>query len=276
MAENVPIILNVDDDQTTRAAVTRALRGEGFEVREASGGNEALRLAADNPTLIVLDASLPDLSGDEVCRRLRANPATASVVVLQLGTRPTDGHGADGYLSRPVDPGELVSMVRQLLRLRHAEAETTRQTARVAELEREVRRLEALAAQPPAGVTAALYGSAPLREAHPATFAALAAEFAAVLDLALERREFKVSHPLSERLQALSERLGGIRAGPRDVVGIYSAALKERAATAPAAKAPAYVDEGRLLALELMGHLVTYYRLRAAAPAPDRPEDSHA
>jgi DNA-binding response OmpR family regulator len=289
MAENAPIIINVDDDRTTREAVTRVLRGEGFEVREATTGKEALELAAGSPALIVLDAKLPDLSGNEVIRRLKGDPATASVALLQLADRPLDGPGseagagADGYLSRPVDPRELVSLVRSLLRLRRAEAEPTRQTARVVERESEVRRLEALAANPPAAVTATLYGSAPLREGHPATFAELVAEFSALLDLAMEQREFKVTHSLAERLRALGERLGALHAGPRDVVGVYSAALKQRAAAAPAARAPAYVDEGRLLALELMGNLVAYYRLRSVegvgcgppqAPARDRPGDS--
>ncbi|HEX5271779.1 MAG TPA: response regulator [Gemmataceae bacterium] len=102
MAENAPIILNVDDDLTTRAAVTRVLREEGFEVREAATGKEALDMAAANPALIVLDANLPDLSGNEVVRRLRADPATAAVSVLQLGPRPADGRGTvtDGGTAR--------------------------------------------------------------------------------------------------------------------------------------------------------------------------------
>src|SRR5690242_11303131 len=96
MAENAPIILNVDDDRTTRAAVTRALREEGFEVREAATGTEALELAAAaRPALVVLAAHLPDLSGNEVLRRLRADPATASFAAVQLGARPADGRGAE-------------------------------------------------------------------------------------------------------------------------------------------------------------------------------------
>jgi CheY-like chemotaxis protein len=281
MTERAELILNVDADTVSRAAVSRILRKEGFEVREATTGKEALEMAAGNPALIILDANLPDMTGSELCRRLKSDSATAGVPVLQLtpstGDSAAPGGAADGYLGRPVEASALVTGVRSLLRLRRAEAEVERQTARVGELEREVHRLEALAAQVPAAVTAALYAAVPLREANPDVFAALASEFAALLDLALEQRQFKVSHPLTERLRAVSDRLGFLRAGPRDVVAVYSAALKARSRGAAAVKARDYVDEGRLLALELMGHLVTYYRLRSVGGrGPGAAEDPGA
>ncbi len=271
MADNAPLILNVNEDATRRRAVSRALREEGFEVREATTGKEALELAAGNPALIVLDVTLPDISGLEVCRRLKGDPATAPIAVLQLSADGRPGPlqaGADGCLPHPVDPAALVATVKALLRLRRAEEETRRQAKRVADLEAEVQRLEALAGPAPAAVTAALYAAAPLRETSPATFADLTNEFGTLLELALEQRGFKVTHPLGERLRALGDRLGFLHAGPRDVVAVYSTALKARAAGAAPARTAAYVDEGRLLALELMGNLVTYYRLRAVGGRP--------
>src|SRR5207302_3689290 len=93
------------------------------EVREAGTGAEALRLAAPPTELVLLDAGLPDLSGAEVCRRLRADPATAAVPVVLLSSGPApeaDGAGAAGT---PVPPAELSALVAALTRGRLAARE---------------------------------------------------------------------------------------------------------------------------------------------------------
>ncbi|HUR93794.1 MAG TPA: response regulator [Gemmatimonadales bacterium] len=129
MPEPSETILVVDDNEAERYYVARVLRREGFDVSEAGTGQDALRLAAAAPNLITLDVRLPDLSGFEVCRRLKNDPATRDIPVLHISASYTtpdakaeglDG-GADGYLTHPVDPTELVATVRALLRARHAE-----------------------------------------------------------------------------------------------------------------------------------------------------------
>src|SRR5215831_208819 len=122
-------ILVVDDDETGRRLTARLLRLAGFEVREAATGGEALRLADARPDLLILDVQLPDASGFEVCRAIKANPATAAALVLHLsGVANTSADrtfglagGADGYLTKPVDPDELIAHVQALLRLKRAE-----------------------------------------------------------------------------------------------------------------------------------------------------------
>ena len=122
-------ILNVDDNPSGRYVTTRVLMANGFAVREAANGAEALALAAERPDLVILDVNLPDISGIEVCRRIKTDPRTADVVVLQLSATAVgleqrlqglEG-GADAYLVQPVDPLELVANIRALLRLRQAE-----------------------------------------------------------------------------------------------------------------------------------------------------------
>src|SRR5262249_14165164 len=71
-------LLLVEDDETGRRLTTQILRQAKFEVREAATAGEALRLVDGQTDLIVLDVQLPDMSGFEVCRALKANPATAS------------------------------------------------------------------------------------------------------------------------------------------------------------------------------------------------------
>jgi two-component system cell cycle sensor histidine kinase/response regulator CckA len=132
-----PTILFVDDEEANRRAFTWLLRSEGFDVTEAASGTEALQLAAEKPDLVILDVNLPDMNGFEVCRRLKAHPATTSIPVLHMSARYVktadkkqglEG-GADGYLVKPVDPEEVVAHVRALLRIHEAE-EAARTVAR--------------------------------------------------------------------------------------------------------------------------------------------------
>src|SRR4051812_1749242 len=130
-----PLVLNVEDEDLARAAVSGVLRQAGFEVAEAATGAEALRQAARKPDLVLLDVHLPGgLSGLDVCRRLKADPATARLPVLLVsGLAVETQHrvsglegGADGYLTKPISPEETVAHIRALLRARRAEAERDR------------------------------------------------------------------------------------------------------------------------------------------------------
>jgi PAS domain S-box-containing protein len=125
-----PIILNVDDTDASRYLKSRTLRQVGLRVHEASTGEEALRMvAALKPDVVLLDVRLPDMSGIEVCRRIKADPATSSVLVIQTSAtylEPSDRvrgleGGADTYLLEPIDSEELIANVRAMLRLRRAE-----------------------------------------------------------------------------------------------------------------------------------------------------------
>ena len=124
------VILNVDDDEAGRYAVTRELRRAGYEVIEAPTGGEALRLVREGrPELILLDIGLPDTSGFEVCRQLREDPETAFLPICLLSASYKDSQskvmglngGADAYLTEPVEPNVLLATIKALLRLKRAE-----------------------------------------------------------------------------------------------------------------------------------------------------------
>jgi PAS domain S-box-containing protein len=128
MIRSEEIVLNVDDTDAVRYAKTRTLRHGGFRVEEASNGTEALeKVEAVQPTLVLLDVNLPDISGIEVCQRIKDRHP--DILVLQTSALfVTAGHriegldaGADAYLTQPVEPAELIATVKALLRIRRAE-----------------------------------------------------------------------------------------------------------------------------------------------------------
>jgi PAS domain S-box-containing protein len=133
-----PTILNVDDNEGCRYAVTRILELNNFNVKEASSGAEALTVAkTEQPDLVLLDINLPDLNGYEVCKRLKAEPATARIPVLHITAsymNPSDmarglESGAENYLVEPVEPEVLIATINSILRARRA-AESARAMAR--------------------------------------------------------------------------------------------------------------------------------------------------
>lgn len=127
--KKVEMVLVVDDQDAHRYTTSHALRAAGFEVIEAATGRDALRSAARHPSAIILDVNLPDMSGFEVCRKIKASPITASIPILHLSATLINTYdrvqglegGADAYLTHPVSAAELVASVRALIRAKKAE-----------------------------------------------------------------------------------------------------------------------------------------------------------
>jgi signal transduction histidine kinase len=125
------LILNCDDTVETRYAKTRVLRRAGYEVIECDTGAEALRRTRElMPDLVLLDVQLTDMSGLEVCRRIKEDAVTGTIPIIQISAtfvtkehaKEALKHGADIYLTEPLEPKELETVVSVLLRLASTEA----------------------------------------------------------------------------------------------------------------------------------------------------------
>lgn len=129
-ANPAPLVLNVEDREGPRYVKSRILHRGEFSVIEAATGQSALALVRQHaPALVLLSSRLPDISGLEVCRLIKADPQIARTVVLLTSPGVAQARqrvealncGADGYLVEPAEPEEVLSSIQALLRLRGAE-----------------------------------------------------------------------------------------------------------------------------------------------------------
>ena len=115
-------ILLVEDEEDFARLLAKGLREQAYAVDSAYDGPSALEKAAVNDyDLVILDVMLPGVNGHEVCRRLRSAGFTAPVLMLTALDQPEDriaglDTGADDYLGKPFDFGELLARIRALLR----------------------------------------------------------------------------------------------------------------------------------------------------------------
>lgn len=120
-------ILIVDDEEPLRLLVRATLEdesGEGrYEIIEAADGNEALEVARrEQPELILLDIQMPGLSGLEVCKMLKDDPATSDLTIVMLTAKGQQSDrergfaaGADDYFAKPFSPLELLQLVDRVM-----------------------------------------------------------------------------------------------------------------------------------------------------------------
>ncbi|MDH3263022.1 MAG: phosphate regulon transcriptional regulator PhoB [Paracoccaceae bacterium] len=124
MADRHPTVLVVEDEPAQREVLVYNLEAEGFEVAKAGDGEEALTLVEEAPPdVIVLDWMLPNVSGIEVCRRLKSRPETRGLPIIMLSARAEEVDrvrgletGADDYVVKPYSVVELMARVRAQLR----------------------------------------------------------------------------------------------------------------------------------------------------------------
>ena len=123
-AQSQPMVLLVEDEPAQREVLAYNLEAEGFAVTQAADGEEAMLLVDEvAPDIIILDWMMPNLSGIEVCRRLKIRPETRSIPIILLSARAEEVDrvrgletGADDYVIKPYSVLELMARARAQLR----------------------------------------------------------------------------------------------------------------------------------------------------------------
>jgi DNA-binding NarL/FixJ family response regulator len=277
MSNCVYEILLVEDDSVNAKLIQSLLshahksviaEGFSFNLSLVSNLTEAINLLNQQEfDVILLDLMLPDGKGIESLLKIKENAPDIPIIVQTVNHDQEENivvkafqMGANGYLrKKDLDTNLLVYALRLAIE-RQQYIEKVSQLKQQQQQQQEFASLENLANSIQPSITARMFASEALKESIPEVFAELSEKYGELLDLALEERAFRVNHDISEQLRELASKLGFFKASPRDVVDIHTKALKKKTQNVNFAKIQAYVDEGRLRLLELMGYLTSYYR----------------
>jgi PAS domain S-box-containing protein len=143
---------------------------------------------------------------------------------------------------------------------------------RINHLEQELKSLAKFSPPQRTSVTAQSFGLQPLEQSSPDLFKQLVRRYEDLTDLALEQRAYRVQHDIPAKMQDMAEELVFYKAGPRDVVEIHTRALKNKTGSAVNnVRAQVYIEEGRIMLLQLMGHLASQYRTYSLGTAVKKP-----
>lgn len=267
-ADRIRVLL-VEDSETDALLICATLGDASaaeFDVTEATRLEEAQALIErDSYDLVLLDLGLPDSSGIDTFTSLRDRVGGIPVLVLTslsdeaVGTEAVRC-GAEDYLIKGEMQGPLLGRVLRYAVERHRLQASLDRERGAQERDREIREVAQISGKPSAPMADRSRPIGPLSESAPDVFRELTERYSKSLGHSLEQRAFKVEYSASEELEALSGQLAAHRAGPRDVIEIHTSALRESIETAPHQKAQALMEEGRLMVLELMGHLAAFYR----------------
>jgi CheY-like chemotaxis protein len=140
-----PIVLVVDDNQANLELLQAYLEDIDCQTIPARSGAEALAIARKQPLdLILLDVMMPQMSGFEVCKRIKADPATAHIPIIMVTALTELGDiergvasGTDDFLSKPVNKWELIARVKTMLKLKHLSDRLEKTLAYLSEIEKQ-------------------------------------------------------------------------------------------------------------------------------------------
>ena len=288
-------ILIVDDEPAITQSLKRSLR-DTYEVFTANTVSQALQILAENQVAVILtDQRMPDMQGVDFLKAARAlqpgslslllsgySDVQALITALNLTTvrgfigKPWDNHDLQDKVASTVKEYRAVFNQPQMLQDSQESLEDLKmQLAYFQNLVQTLTRpesdgagvvsedapvLEALYTPPPVEISARLLGQGSLREANPDKFQEFRQQYGACLEQAFDQRVYRITYQISNNLKNLAIDLCLLRAGPRDVVDIHHSAIQDIFEKYQLPRRQVYVEEGRLLLLELMGSLVHAYR----------------
>lgn len=235
-----------------------------FKPEPAASLSEAIdKLSRRRFDVILLDLGLPYTQGIDTFHRLHREVPDVPVVVITgleddaVGLEAVRSGAQDYLVKGRTDPELLLRSLRYAIERHRLWLELASEREKRKQ-ERDEMMLRSFTA--PVSVAARLYGAKSLAESSPAIFAELANEYSRLLMDSLESQVKQIQRDLSSELRDLADRLGLLGAGPRDVIEVHKTALQTVSENELPVKAKALTQEGRFLVLELMGHMVSFYR----------------
>jgi len=222
-------------------------------------------IAGEHIDIILSDLSLPDSQGLDTIVRVHSQASDVPIIVLtslndeDLAIMALQKGAQDYLVKGQVDSNLLVRSIKYAIercRLLN-ELEQVRQRENQRE---EIESLDHISSSSQSTLTAAMYGMKLLNDSQPDIFNELVQQYGGILDEALMQKNYKIENNYSKKLIQMAEKLGFLRVGPREVVSIHTKTLKEKNRDIHYKKAQANIEEGRLMVLELMGNLVSFYR----------------
>ena len=268
MSQSIRILV-IEDSQDDTDLLINTIRRGGYEpAYKRIETPEDMQQSLDEETwdMIISDYSMPHFSGVDALQLLHENELDIPFIIIsgvigeEMAVQAMRA-GAQDYLMKG-SLARLIPVIERELReaqIRQAQREARAELERLME-EREQHSLEQISNPPQTAVTAQTYGSASLRKIARSQFDSLSRRYSDLLDMALEQNRYKVSYSLSDELRDMAKEMGVMRASPRDIVEIHNLTLRNKRLQVNKVKADAYIEEGRLMLLELMGYLVSYYR----------------
>lgn len=265
--ERVIRILLLEDDENDAHFVRKGLAEADIQsdLTHVETVQEAVEVLTSGPVDVVLsDLALPDSRGLETVSKLsQASPDTPIVVLTGYLDEDTAvdavRHGAQEYLVKDHISGPaMVRAIHTALQRNRTNSEARAERERL-RLERELQWLKQMSSRK-TDITSGLYASGPMSQVLPGTFDDLVQQYETIMDKALEERVLDVDHRISDKIDAIAQELGYLNAGPRDVAELHATALKRKCGRAQGQKAKAFLAEGHMLVLELMGKLASFYR----------------
>lgn len=266
-AAGAPLVLVVDDDEAVASALLDIL-GSEFQAISVTSAEAALPVLAERDVAVMLaDQRMPGMDGVElIVEARRRQPDLVAILMTAYADLDTaivalNAARAFAFLTKPWELDDLLVVVRRAMDAHGALAHQRRTLLDVRRRELDI--VQELAGASPAPLTALAFGAGPVRDRLPGAFDELLRRYADALEHAFAERIYRVDRHVSGDLAQIADRLGALRAGPRDVMDLHTTAMAQRLDLVSLEEAEAYVAEGRLLVLQLMGHLVTYYRAYA-------------
>jgi DNA-binding NarL/FixJ family response regulator len=267
---------NPADARMVRRMLAAPALAETYDVVHFECIDQAMdRLDDPDVDAIMIGMEAPDRVSPQVLKAIRAHvPVAATIVLVRSADEEfaveTVRAGAQDCLFKDELDGIRISRSLRCGIERSKMSPAGGDPAASDGAREEMEAWAAMCSPAPLRVARKSFGQTSLKEAAPGVFGDLVRHYQDILDRSLEERAVRTNKEVVEELKSLADRLGGLDASPTDVVDLHMATMTAKLHGQPLKKAKAYVAEGRLLLLKLMGDLASFYRTASWGKSPSR------